>query len=100
MRKRKQQKTKKKELKVFRTLLAYKPLSLCSVVAATPVQNGSFAVFCQAGTARRVVSSFICQVASARRQRSDLCGLRVKLFSLLYNHPKVEAIRLIALPKE
>jgi len=46
----------------------------------------------------RFRSSFICQGTSTRRQRSDLCGLRVKLHQS--NHSKVEAIPLSALPKD
>jgi len=47
--------------------------------------------------------SFNCQVVSARRQRSDLCGLQVKLplvTTSLSNHSKVEAIPLSVLPKD
>jgi len=45
---------------------------------------------------------FICQVTSTRRQRSDLFGLRIKLSTVTTSltHSKVEAIPLIALPKD
>jgi len=43
-----------------------------------------------------------CQVALAKRQRSDLCGLPSPASSCYYqcNHSKVEAVPLSALPKD
>jgi len=50
------------------------------------------------------ICSFICQVASARRLRSDLCGFRVKLWPVSVtitslNRSKKEAIPLSVLLK-
>jgi len=48
------------------------------------------------------LGTFICQVASTRRQRSDLFGLRVKLppVTTSFNLSKVVTIPLSALPKD
>jgi len=50
-------------------------------------------------TKKKYRYSFICQGASTRRQRSDLSS-QAATFYYQYNHSKVEAIPLSALPKD